>query len=145
MRKILLVILALIIVGCIQEEKVDEKGLEGILEDKSIETLVFYSTVEVVDRNQPPHIVTVKDRLDFGKLPQGMIEKKEILIENNKKKEVKVTSIANGSIAKWISFETKEFRIPPGGNFTQNVYLRVPFDAEFGNYTGYVTFIIEEV
>lgn len=147
MKKFCLLIIALIIAGCTGKEEIAEgdKKLESIPENKSVETLVFYSTVEVVGRNQSPHIVTVKDRLDFGKLPQGMTEKKEILLENNKKKQVRVNSVVNGSIASWIRFEKEEFTIPPGGNTTQNVYLSVPYEAKPGNYTGYVTFIIEEL
>jgi hypothetical protein len=73
-----------------------------------------------------------------------MTEKKEILLENNKKRTVTVYPVSNGSISKWISFESEEFTISPESNITQNIYLRIPSDAEPGNYTGYVTFVIRE-
>ncbi|HID43461.1 MAG TPA: hypothetical protein EYP30_06780 [Archaeoglobaceae archaeon] len=149
MREIYFLLITLVITGCAEKkellEGLGDEEVQNLLENKSVKTLVFYSKVEVVGRNQPPHIVAAKDRLDFGKLPQGMVEKKEILLENNKKKEVLVNPVANGSIAKWITFENNEFRIPAEGNVKQNIYLSIPNDAEPGNYTGYVTFMIREV
>ena len=117
----------------------------GCLGEEVVETLTFYSCVEVVNETHPPHIVASKDVLDFGKLPRGMSEKKEILLENNRDYEVKVSCEVNGSISEFISFERDEMVIPPHGSAKQVVYIRIPSDAELGKYTGYVTFIARRV
>lgn len=149
MRTIYILFIVFLLAGCAGEKKevvkdMSEEETITAMGNHSIETLIFYSTVMVVEKSQPPHIVVAEDKLDFGRLPQGMAEKKEVLLENNKKRTVTVYPVANGSISRWISFEKEEFTIPPEGNIMHNVFLRIPPDAEPGNYTGYVTFIIKE-
>jgi len=139
-KKICFLLLVLMIAGCVEEKA----ELKSSREKEKVEQLAFYTAVEVVDKNQPPYIVVSKDKLDFGKLPRGMSERKEVLLENNKDRAVKVRSVVNGSIAEWISFEKDEILIPPKSGVKLSVYLKVPDDAKIGNYTGYITFIIVE-
>jgi len=145
MRILYFLIIALIIAGCaeekIREVKIEEK--EPIA--KEVKSIVFYTKVEVIDKNQPPNIVVSKDELDFGRLPQGMSERKEILLENNKDVYVQVSSDVNGSISKWIFFDKDKILISPKSNSAQIVILKVPANATLGNYTGYVIFTIYEV
>lgn len=127
-----------------------EGGEEGPPTVKEVEKLNFNFTVEVVGEGEPPKIVASK-KLDFGKVPQGMKVKKDIILHNSKKSVVSVRSIVsvvegelNGSVSDWISFEFEEFNIEPGRDFKEGVYLEVPQDAELGVYTGNVRFEITE-
>lgn len=128
----LLILATVMLYGCVEERL-------GEVEDK----IVFYSCVEVVEKGKPPQIVVSKDKLDFGRIPQGMSVKKEVLLENNKNHTVKVISTVNGTISKWIDFDRDEIVILPHTQAKQTVLIKIPEDALPGNYTGYVTFIIK--
>ncbi|MFW6194803.1 MAG: hypothetical protein ACOC5L_04715 [Halobacteriota archaeon] len=151
MKKILVIVIALVIVGC-SSETVEDGGnqtpvstttttpQEKMDTPETIKLLVFEAHVEVIDKGQPPHIVSSKDKLDFGKLPQGMTEEKEVLLTNNRDYNITGHSKANGTIAQFISFERDSITVPPKSNCKQLVYLRAPLNAQTGNYSGFVTF-----
>lgn len=153
MKKILALAIALVIMGC-SSEIVEDGGnqtpvpttipQEKLGTPETIKLLVFEAQVQIVDKGQPPHIVTSKDKLDFGKLPQGMTEEKEVLLTNNKDYNITVHSKANGTIAEFISFEEDSISISPKSNYKQIVYLRAPVNAQTGNYSGFVTFYSAE-
>ncbi|MFO7967190.1 MAG: hypothetical protein R6U44_06295 [Archaeoglobaceae archaeon] len=151
MKKILVLVIALAFMGCFSETAEDEDNgtpvttasLQGKPDTpEKIKLLVFRAQVQVVGTGQPPHIVTSKDKLDFGKLPQGMTEKKEVLLTNNKDHNIVVRSTSNGTIAQFISFEEDNISISPKSNHKQVVYLKAPANAQTGNYTGFVTFYV---
>lgn len=151
MKKILVLMIALLVMGCSSETVEDEGNethvptatpQETVDTPEKVRLLVFQANVQIVDKGQPPHIVTSKDELDFGRLPQGMTEKKEVLLTNNKDHQITVHSKANGTIAQFISFEEDDIFIQPKSNYKQMVYLKAPANAQTGNYTGFVTFYV---
>ncbi len=151
MKKFWILMIALMLAGCSSEtveDGVNETPIptptpqETVKTPEQIKLLVFQAQVRIVDKGQPPHIVTSKDKLDFGELPQGMTEKKEVLLTNNRDHNITVHSKANGTIAQFISFGEESVSISPKSNHKQVVYLKAPSGAQTGNYSGFVIFYI---
>mgnify|MGYP000141377531 CR=1 FL=1 len=133
MKKRLLTLIFLfifIISGCSQPKEAD-----------IIEKIVFKAKVEVISSG-PPQIVPSKTALDFGKLPPDVVEKKEILIKNNRGFPVVAIPHANGSISKWITFDRDRILIRPKSHNVSIVSIRINSDAKIGEYAGYVVYEI---
>ncbi len=105
-------------------------------QSKPIDRLVFEAKVVAISSG-PPHIVSSKTVLDFGKLPINTVERKEVLITNNRNFPVIAIPSANGSISKWISFDKDKIFIEARGKNTSLVSIRV---SKPGNYSGYVIY-----
>jgi len=132
----LILILGIVVAGCTYG---GDEGKTLKTPANPIDKLVFKARVEVIPFG-PPHIVSSKTVLDFGKLPHNIIERKEILITNNRNFAVVAIPSANGSISKWLSFDKERIVIEPKGKNSSIVSIRIPEDVKPGNYSGYVVY-----
>jgi len=132
--------------GCFQPEPENRANRTDQIVNQTekaepIDELIFLAKVEVTSSG-PPYIVSSKTVLDFGKLPYNMVERKEILIINNRDFTVIAVPSANGSISKWITFDEDRIIIEPKSKNTSIVSIKIPPDTKTGNYSGYVIYSI---
>lgn len=126
--------IAVALAGCVY---FDERG-----NGEEDEEIVFPCQVEVVNKTEAPQLVSSKETLDFGMLPVGMSEQKDIVLKNNKNYTVTLSPEVNGSISQWISYSTNEIIIDPHDSAVFAVYITIPDNALKGIYTGYLKFTV---
>lgn len=72
----------------------------------------------------------------FGTIPPGGTGKRDITVSNLAATPKQVVIKTEGELAEWVSVEENRFLIQVNESKTINVFVYVPENAEFGNYTG---------
>jgi hypothetical protein len=110
--------------------------------------LIFLSSIRPIDKKtikvrfivgSNPGIDVSNKEVTFGKVPQGSVSTRDILLGNEYNFPVKVRSFVNESIAKYINIEPL-FVIGAHDSLHVSVTLSVPSGVPYGNYSGEIIF-----
>jgi len=119
----------------------------------SIATAVIYFNNEVYQIRSLPMVVEVKNKigiglyggeqLNFGIVPRGGASTLTFNITSNK--DVNVLVIKKGNIAGFITLSENNFFLGKNELKRIETSLRIPMNAEFGNYSGRLIIILGNV
>lgn len=76
------------------------------------------------------------DAIYFGTIQRGGSGLRGIVVKNNDNSLAKVKIIASGELAKWVLVSEPSFELAGNESRSLEVWVYVPEDAEFRNYTG---------
>jgi len=74
--------------------------------------------------------------LFFGTIQPGASGKRSITLELDNCDKCKVNLKSSGSIKDWISISENNFIIKKGEKKSLDIFLNIPNNAQYGNYTG---------
>ncbi|MBR9703816.1 hypothetical protein GOV12_00255 [Candidatus Pacearchaeota archaeon] len=80
--------------------------------------------------------------LKFGTLPLGGLAKKSLVIKNDHEGYSRIKIFAKGKIRNFLNVSENGFVLAPNQSKEIVFRVRIPKNAEFGNYTGKVVFEI---
>ncbi|MDD5416594.1 MAG: hypothetical protein PHU12_01310 [Candidatus Aenigmarchaeota archaeon] len=76
------------------------------------------------------------DAIYFGTMPPGGSGQRDITIKNIENHSIKVTILTGGNISEWVSTIDNRFILEPNEERNTTLTVKIPKDAEYGNYTG---------
>lgn len=90
-------------------------------------------------------INTDTDKLYFGRVPPLGVAEREIYLHHEYRKPLKISIIASGKLAEWLTIPENNFMLDGYYNKTIKLSVTPPADTEFGIYEGHLRILFKKI